>query len=172
MAARGKVLLNLGRKAIELLPTLSLVLAGIGVCMMAGLVVTEIVARSLFRFAVPFASEGVKYLIPYVALMGAAYTLRKEGHVRADIFLRRLPVGLMQWVVLLGYILGLGFLIILSRLTLAMAMLSLEKGYTSMSVVATPLGYPQLVMTIGLWLFALQLVVEIIRKARVLLPKS
>ena len=168
MSVTKEVLRSLGAKATGLVPRLSVIVAGIGVCLMMALVVAQLITRNLLHGAIPFAEEYSLYLVPVVGVIGAAYTLRKEGHVRVDLFLRHLSGRTRQWVVLLGYVLGLGFLAVISKQTFALALLSIEKGYRYMSPMETLIGYPQLLLAVGLWLFALQLVIEIVRKARLL----
>lgn len=159
---------TLGQKALEVLPRVSLIVGGAGLCLMVGLVVAGIISRNVFNYSLPFSVEYSEYLIPVVAFWGAAYTLRKEGHVNADIVLHRLPDRSRQWFILIGYLLGLVYLIIVVRYTSQLALTSIKMHYVSMYPTETPIGYIQLMIPIGLSLFALQLVIEIIRKARLL----
>lgn len=46
--------------------------------------------------------ESVTYLHAAVFMLGAAYTLRHEGHVRVDILYRRFPDRVQAWVDILG----------------------------------------------------------------------
>lgn len=49
--------------------------------------------------------ESITYLHALVFMLGAAYTLRHDGHVRVDIFYRRLAPRGQAWVDLLGALL-------------------------------------------------------------------
>lgn len=49
--------------------------------------------------------ESITYLHAMVFMLGAAYTLRHDGHVRVDIFYRRLGPRGQAWVDLLGALL-------------------------------------------------------------------
>ena len=49
--------------------------------------------------------ESVTYMHGLVFMLGAAYTLRHNGHVRVDIFYRKLGVRGRRWVDLLGTLL-------------------------------------------------------------------
>ncbi|MFC2046889.1 TRAP transporter small permease subunit [Chloroflexota bacterium] len=168
MSVMGKVLYAIGRKATAVLPVLSLIIAGVGICLMTALVLSEIIGRNMFGIGVPYAVEFSTYLVVVVGAGGAAYTLRQGRHVRADIVLRRLPNKLRQWLTLIGFILGLGFLIIVATEAFNMALLAIKTKAISMYPTETPVGYFQLILGIGLSLFALQLVIEIIRKAKLL----
>ena len=168
MSVTREKLLSLGQKAVELLPIFSLIVGGIAVCLMAGLVVAEILARNVFHYGIPFAVEYAEYAVPAVGVVGAAYALRKGEHVKADIFLHRLPDRPRQWLILVGYILGLGFLIILATQSFTIALNNIKMHVVVALPTRTPIGYPQLVLAIGFSLFALQLVIEILRKARLI----
>jgi len=157
-----------GRKVLELVPKFSVITAGFALAAMTGLVVTEVVGRGLFRASIPFSIEYAEYLIPVVALWGAAYTLSVQGHVRADIVVSHLPARPKLWLNLIGYIVGLAFVIILNIQTVSLVAISFKFGYTSMYPLATPLGWARLVLPIGLSLFGLQLLVEIVRMAKLI----
>src|SRR5690606_22659805 len=51
------------------------------------------------------AQEAITYLHALVFMLGAAYTLKREGHVRVDVFYRRLGDRARAWVDLLGTVL-------------------------------------------------------------------
>jgi TRAP-type C4-dicarboxylate transport system permease small subunit len=135
---------------------------------MTGLVVVGVIARAGFNLSIPLTIEYVEYLIPVIGLWGAAYTLSKEGHVITDIVVRYLPDRPKQWFTVIGYLLGLAYLIILILFTSKLALTSIKLHYVSFYPTETPFGYWQLMVPIGLSLFALQLLVEIIKKARLL----
>jgi len=154
------------RKVLDLIPKLSVITAGFALAAMTGLIVAEVVGRGLFRVSIPFSIEYAEYLIPVIALWGAAYALSVRGHVRADIFVSRLSARPRLWFDLMGYIVGLAFVIILGIQTVDLVVTSFKFGYTSMYPLATPLGWARLVLPIGFSLFGLQLVVEIVRMAK------
>lgn len=61
-----------------------------------------VVLRYAFDLGWIAMQESVIYLHAMVFLLGAAYTLKHEGHVRVDIFFRKLPAIAQAWVDLLG----------------------------------------------------------------------
>jgi TRAP-type C4-dicarboxylate transport system permease small subunit len=129
-------------------------------------VVAEIVARQGFSYSLHWAIEYTEYFVPILALWGAAYTLRKEGHVNADVVLHLFGFRTRQWLVMIGYVLGLGFSVILVRELFNLALSNIELGLLSLYPSETPYGYLQLFLAIGFALFNLQLVIEIVRKGR------
>jgi TRAP-type mannitol/chloroaromatic compound transport system permease small subunit len=74
----------------------------------AGMVVVTFVVVVL-RYAFDWGSiamqESVSYMHALVFMLGAAYTLGRDGHVRVDIFYRRLGPRGQAWVNLLGTVL-------------------------------------------------------------------
>lgn len=63
---------------------------------------TVVVMRYAFDFGRIWLQESVTWMHAAVFMLGAAYTLRHEGHVRVDIFYRRFSPRTRAWVDLLG----------------------------------------------------------------------
>lgn len=143
--------------------------AGIALVLMTALVVVGTVSRSVFNQSLPLTIEYAEYLIPVVGLLGAAYALRHGDHVRADLALHRLPPTPRRWLIIAGYLVGLGYLVVLIAVTFETARASIERGYTSIYPSATLYGYWQLAVPLGLFLFALQLAILILKETKDLL---
>jgi len=69
---------------------------------MVALTVLIVVLRHGFGLSFTALSEGVSYLFALVFMLGAAYTLKHDDHVRVDVFYRRLSPRGQAWVNLLG----------------------------------------------------------------------
>ena len=160
------VSVNLLQKIADFVPRLSVIVAGIALCLMAGLVMAEVIARNLFSFGIPFAVEYSEYAVPIVGLVGAAYALNKGDHVSADLVIAKIPAAPRRWILLLGYVLGLGLMVLLASQSFVMAFLNIKMNALALYPTLTPLGYPQLVMGIGFSLFSVQLVIEIFGKIK------
>jgi TRAP-type mannitol/chloroaromatic compound transport system permease small subunit len=63
---------------------------------------TVVVMRYLFDTGSIALQESITYMHAMVFMLGAAYTLRHEGHVRVDIFYRRFGERGRAWVDLFG----------------------------------------------------------------------
>jgi TRAP-type mannitol/chloroaromatic compound transport system permease small subunit len=63
---------------------------------------TVVLFRYVFNLGWIAMQESISYLHAAVFMLGAAYTLRHEGHVRVDIFYREASVRARAWVDLLG----------------------------------------------------------------------
>ena len=64
-----------------------------------------VIMRYLFDIGSIALQESITYMHAMVFMLGAAYTLRHEGHVRVDIFYQRFSERGRAWVDLLGVLL-------------------------------------------------------------------
>jgi TRAP-type mannitol/chloroaromatic compound transport system permease small subunit len=67
-------------------------------------VFTDVVMRYLFKTSFVFTQEMEWHLFAFIFLIGAGYTLLKDGHVRVDIIYQRLGYKGRAWVNLVGVI--------------------------------------------------------------------
>jgi len=103
------------------------------------------VARYLGRFTgVNLSSnaylETQWYLFSIIFLLGAAYTLRHDGHVRVDVIFARLSAKRQAWIDLAGTIL---FLIPFCVLMFRVSLPSVEHSWAVMEVSPDPGGLPR-----------------------------
>jgi TRAP-type mannitol/chloroaromatic compound transport system permease small subunit len=70
-------------------------------------VFTDVVMRYLFNTSFVFTQELEWHLFGFIFLIGAGYTLLKDGHVRVDIIYQRLGFKGQAWVNLFGVLLFL-----------------------------------------------------------------
>jgi TRAP-type mannitol/chloroaromatic compound transport system permease small subunit len=62
----------------------------------------DVVMRYAFQVSFVFTQELEWHLFAFIFLMGAGYTLLKDGHVRVDIFYQRCSPKAQAWINLLG----------------------------------------------------------------------
>ncbi len=67
-------------------------------------VFVDVVMRYLFKTTFVFTQELEWHLFAFIFLMGAGYTLLKDGHVRVDIIYQRLGPKARSWINLIGVI--------------------------------------------------------------------
>jgi len=65
-------------------------------------VFVDVVMRYAFKTSFVFTQELEWHLFAFIFLIGAGYTLLKDGHVRVDIFYQRMSAKQQAWVNLLG----------------------------------------------------------------------
>lgn len=70
-------------------------------------VFTDVVMRYLFKTSFVFTQELEWHLFAFIFLVGAGYTLLKDGHVRVDIVYQRVGPRARAWINLLGVLLFL-----------------------------------------------------------------
>lgn len=75
--------------------------------LVVAVVFVDVVMRYAFKTSYVFTQELEWHLFAFIFLMGAGYTLQKDGHVRVDIFYQRLTSKQQAWVNLIGVILFL-----------------------------------------------------------------
>jgi TRAP-type mannitol/chloroaromatic compound transport system permease small subunit len=79
---------------------------GRGVAWITSLVVlvvfVDVVMRYAFNTSFVFTQQLEWHLFAFIFLMGAGYTLMKDGHVRVDIIYQRMSPKSQAWVNLLG----------------------------------------------------------------------
>ena len=61
-----------------------------------------VVMRYVFDAGFIWLQESVVWMHAFVFMMGAAYTLQQENHVRVDIFYQEMSAGRKAWIDLLG----------------------------------------------------------------------
>jgi len=66
-----------------------------------------VVMRYVFDAGLIWLQESVVWMHAFVFMMGAAYTLQQEEHVRVDIFYRQMSPKRRAWVDLLGVVIFL-----------------------------------------------------------------
>jgi len=70
-------------------------------------VFVDVVMRYAFKTSFVFTQELEWHLFAFIFLMGAGYTLLKDGHVRVDIFYQRMSPKAQAWINLVGVLLFL-----------------------------------------------------------------
>jgi TRAP-type mannitol/chloroaromatic compound transport system permease small subunit len=121
-------------------------------------VFVDVVMRYAFRISFVFTQELEWHLFAFIFLMGAGYTLLKDGHVRVDIFYQRMSPKTQAWVNLLGVIF---FLLPGCYLVIATSIGFVQSSYAVMEGSPDPGGIPYRFMlksciTFGFILITLQ----------------
>lgn len=69
---------------------------------MVALMALVVVLRFVFDIGWVWMQEGVNYLHAFIFMLGAAYTLQKDAHVRVDVFYRNMSARHQALIDLLG----------------------------------------------------------------------
>jgi TRAP-type C4-dicarboxylate transport system permease small subunit len=75
----------------DLLETLSLRISQLFCTLMFVIIFALVVSRYIFQYSFPWAEELTRYLMVWMALLTAGVILRKDQHIRVDIFSQKIP---------------------------------------------------------------------------------
>jgi len=102
-------------------------------------VFVDVVMRYAFNTSFVFTQELEWHLFAFIFLMGAGYTLLKDGHVRVDIIYQRLNPKAQAWINLMGVLL---FLIPGSYMIIATSIQFVSNSFLIMEGSPDPGGIP------------------------------
>jgi TRAP-type C4-dicarboxylate transport system permease small subunit len=131
---------------LESLSRRALGIAGFTYLAITVLICFDIVARRLLGFSSEATIELSGYLMAIGMSWGLAGTLLERGHVRIDVLVQKLPLGLRVWLhqaSLLALTISTGFFV---WGAISLAVDSWQMGATDLSAMRMPLAVPQ-----GLW---------------------
>jgi TRAP-type C4-dicarboxylate transport system permease small subunit len=130
------------------------------------LINVEIILRALFNTSTLIADEYSGYFLVAVVLMGLAYAVKHDAHIRVEVIRTRLGQKGKNRVDAGCTLLG----IVITIYAIYHAVLMAKDAYllemTADSISETPLFLPQLMIPLGLILFVLQLIATFIRRLR------
>lgn len=153
------------RTALDRLYLASAALAAFALAAIAVLVLAQTVGR-LAGVLVPSANELAGYCVAASAFLGLAPTLNHGAHIRVHVVLQLLPAGvrhgLEAWCLAAGAALA-GFA---AWWALDLVLGSYRFGDVSPGLLAVPLWIPQLAMALGLVVFTVSLVDNLLRLLR------
>lgn len=136
--------------------------ASVTLVMSTMLILAEVVGRKLFGWSTYIELEGSCYLMVAAVFIGAAYTLKTDGHISVTIVSGRLPQRIRGYLELFTSFVSLFLLIFLSWYFWKMVIRDYQLMATDLSVWSIPMWMPKSLMAGGTCLLALQFVVNII----------
>jgi C4-dicarboxylate transporter DctQ subunit len=154
----------------QIAPRICLIVGSISICAMVILVMAGIIARFVFNSNIIFAIEYTEYLIPILVLWGATFTLQQNAHINVDLVVAHFPAKVRRWLELIGLFLGLIYIIVLMKYLLKLAFYNISIKAIADYPTMTQIGYIQLLLPIGLFFFAFQLVIEMVKKFKQIFP--
>lgn len=137
-------------------------LSGILIFLIAGMVFYEIVSRSLFNAPTTWASELSVYALIGSALLGSAYALNEDGHIRVDLLLDRVSIKSVKPLLVATYLLGLLFSLVLLVYGANLVFRTFLIGLSSASMLRIPMYIPYLFIPVGALLLVLAFIQKIV----------
>lgn len=144
-------------------------LAGGFLVVIAILVVAQIIGR-LVGIQIPGANEFAGYSLAATSFLGLAYSFHQGAHIRVTLITDQLPLIIRRWVLVASLSLASAMTAYLSYNTLLMVYMSWDFREMSSGIISYPLWIPQLSMAVGMVLFTIALIEDLIRTVLGLTP--
>ena len=130
---------------------------------MVVLVTIEVFMRKLFGISTKIAYEGAGFLLVAITFLGAAETMRANKHLRVKILYERLNSRVQIIFDKINYFIAIVYISFLFCASFSLVASSFKGGFLTESVVQIPEFIPELLMPIGLFFFALQILSKLFR---------
>jgi C4-dicarboxylate transporter, DctQ subunit len=155
-------------RVIETISSWSGWFSGIGVVLMAVTVTTDVILRYFFGKPLLFADDISVYSMIFITFVGCALTLKMKRHIMVDLFYTMLPRRAQLWLDVATTFIGCFVVWVLTWYSIVWVQYVYKSDYTSPGILQTPMWMPMSVIPIGLFLFALQYIVECVKVVRTL----
>ncbi len=141
------------------------VLAGVFLVAIAVIVTAQIVAR-LFDRMLPSADEFAGFCLAATSFLGLAYAFRAGSHIRVTLFVQRLRGAVARVLLVVALAVATAVTSLFAWHTVLMVGQNFWRGEVTSGLVPLPLWLPQLGMAIGVVLFALAIIEDLVRVLR------
>lgn len=138
------------RKAVEKLGRVMSAAGGWMYVICACYVTFDVLARQFFGFSSRTTTELTGYMLAFGIAWSLAMTLSERAHIRIDVLVNQLPLGVRKYLHALALLLLAVFALFVAWAGVAMVLESIEFHATDNSAMSIPLVLPE-----GLWAFGL-----------------
>ena len=152
-------------KFLDRLFTWSGYLAGVFLVTIAIIVVAQIVVR-LFNQQIPSADEFAGYCLAASSFLGLAYSFRSGSHIRVTLLTDRLSTQVQRILMLLVLTFTIIMIAVWAYNSLSMVYESWKFKDMSTGILKYPIWIPQLSMGIGVTLFCLAIIEDLVNVMR------
>ncbi|WP_323036348.1 TRAP transporter small permease [Pararhodobacter sp.] len=154
-------------KLIELLTHLSTILAGIGLAMIVGSYVFEVVMRYIFASPTSWASDFVSYALCAIVFLALPQVTKDKSHVAVTIIVDVMPKSVANAAHVVVSLLGFACLSYSAWVSLKENIRQYTRGITTLAIDPVPLWWVSSFITFGLLLSALYFLVYLSPRHRV-----
>lgn len=142
------------------------VLTGLAFMITLDIILRELRAAGIIGFNWQFVAEWSTYMVMLVVFWALAYTLRTDGHITVSLLVQRFPHRARNVLALLTATVSEVVLVYMLYRGIQWMELSIDRNIrSSVSIYKTPVWIPNLFIVIGLSLFALAILLHIVRLA-------
>jgi TRAP-type C4-dicarboxylate transport system permease small subunit len=149
------------RKVIEAVLDVADAVSGVALVAAMVLIMVEVITRYVIAHPFTLADEYSGYALVILTFLSLASTMNKGGHIRITFAVQPMPGKISNWLRLVTLIVGLGWVGLAFVVSTEWVIDSFRRGMKSISTLMTPLGYPRMVIPIGLLLLFFAFVLAI-----------
>ena len=132
---------------------------------MSIIVFMQVICRFILKSSLPWSEEASRYLLVWVSFLGGAYGVRKGAHLGVEAVLLLLPKKLRGIVELLSMVLGVVLCSVILKYGVDIVITQMNRMQYSPAM-RIPMGYIYLAIPVGMVLFIVRYIQNIIDKAR------
>ena len=132
------------------------------------LIFISAIARGL-SFPLNWAPDTSLLLLAWVVFLGADIALRRADFIRVDIFLRKFPVQLRKFLYYLYYVLIIGFLAMLVRYGIPLAIENSRRNFQALEI---SYSYATISAPIGAACMIITIIIKLVKKWHLADPQS
>jgi TRAP-type C4-dicarboxylate transport system permease small subunit len=136
-------------------------LAGVFLVAICVIVMAQIVARQLGAI-IPSADEFAGFCLAATSFLGLAHSFRSGSHIRVTLFVQALGSIGSRLMLIFALAVAAAVSGLLAYHTIAMVIQNATRGEVTSGLVPVPLWFPQMGMAIGISLFAVAIVEDLV----------
>ncbi|MBA7652505.1 Ectoine TRAP transporter small permease protein TeaB [subsurface metagenome] len=148
-------------RAVSLIAAIS---GGIFLAVMTLLITVDVLGRYFLGRSTLISTEVSGYLLVAVTFIGLTWTQKRGRHIRIFLLTRRLSEKKRKYLSLAVFMVSVVFVIWLTWCTTIPVVKCYTMGIVSLSPLSTPMWIPYMLVPLGLGIFAIQLLSQIIRQ--------
>jgi TRAP-type C4-dicarboxylate transport system permease small subunit len=152
-------------RALDAIYKASGVLAGVFLVAICVIVLAQIVARQL-ETIIPSADQFAGFCLAATSFLGLAYSFRSGSHIRVTLFTQALKGRAAQAFVVMALAVAALITGILAWETIRMVVQNASRGEVTSGLVPVALWIPQTGMALGVTLFAVAIVEDLVNAIR------
>ncbi|WP_108661080.1 TRAP transporter small permease [Acuticoccus kandeliae] len=149
-------------RTLDTLYKIAGVLAGVFLVAIACLVTAQIIAR-LLGMIIPSADEFAGFCLAATSFLGLAYAFRNGSHIRVTLFVHAAKGWLRQGLLILALAIASAMATVFAWHTLKMVFDNFVDNEVTSGLIPIPLWLPQFGMALGVLLFAVAIVEDLVR---------
>lgn len=141
-------------------------MSGAVLLVVLAVILYEVIARYAFNHAVMWSFDLTAYGQLFVVFLAVGYTLERDGHIRIDFLLVRLPPRARRRAEIGAEALSVLFVLLLLWATTRETVIAVRGGWVSPSFYAIPLKYVYWIMPAGTALLLLTAIARLLARTK------